>query len=180
MQRLRREPKEIGAMLQCGAKPATQGSADMGLSFYSPRRLASADANGPAATAAATDGCASSSCGSSAGADDLPPEIWEKVKNHPCYTRKPTTISPACMSPSRRRATFSATTATGNTIALTSPALVWCRAADARAGRAGRFSPSPGACRNYRSLESLDQAMLFTIGAIPRRRSIWLRNASRI
>ncbi len=37
-------------------------------------------------------GCNSSSaggkasCGSAAGAGDLDPEIWEKVKNHPCYS----------------------------------------------------------------------------------------------
>ncbi len=26
------------------------------------------------------------SCGSAAGAGDLAPEIWEKVKNHSCYS----------------------------------------------------------------------------------------------
>jgi len=51
-----------------------------------------------------TGGCASSSCGSSAGADDLDPEIWEKVKDHPCYSeeahhyfaRMHVAVAPAC------------------------------------------------------------------------------------
>ena len=44
------------------------------------------------------------SCGSSAGKNDLPPEIWEKVKNHPCYSeeahhhfaRMHVAVAPAC------------------------------------------------------------------------------------
>ena len=28
------------------------------------------------------------SCGSSAGPADMSPEIWEKVKNHPCYSEE--------------------------------------------------------------------------------------------
>ena len=52
----------------------------------------------------ATSGCKSSSCGSSAGADDLAPEIWEKVKDHPCYSeeahhyfaRMHVAVAPAC------------------------------------------------------------------------------------
>jgi nitrogen fixation protein NifB len=44
------------------------------------------------------------SCGSSAGQGDLPPEIWEKVKNHPCYSeeahhhyaRMHVAVAPAC------------------------------------------------------------------------------------
>ncbi len=44
------------------------------------------------------------SCGSSAGQNDLPPEIWEKVKNHPCYSeeahhhyaRMHVAVAPAC------------------------------------------------------------------------------------
>ena len=44
------------------------------------------------------------SCGSGAGANDLPPEIWEKVKNHPCYSeeahhhyaRMHVAVAPAC------------------------------------------------------------------------------------
>jgi nitrogen fixation protein NifB len=55
-------------------------------------------------------GCASkgvhgkSSCGSAAGQGDLAPEIWEKVKNHPCYSeeahhhyaRMHVAVAPAC------------------------------------------------------------------------------------
>ncbi|MBI5379123.1 MAG: nitrogenase cofactor biosynthesis protein NifB, partial [Nitrospirae bacterium] len=49
-------------------------------------------------------GCAAGSCGSKAGAGDLPPEIWEKVKNHPCYSeeahhhyaRMHVAVAPAC------------------------------------------------------------------------------------
>ncbi|MTV18261.1 MULTISPECIES: nitrogenase cofactor biosynthesis protein NifB [Bradyrhizobium] len=44
------------------------------------------------------------SCGSRAGRDDLPTEIWEKVKNHPCYSeeahhhyaRMHVAVAPAC------------------------------------------------------------------------------------
>ena len=51
-----------------------------------------------------TGGAGKSSCGSSAGADDMPPEIWEKVKNHPCYSeeahhhyaRMHVAVAPAC------------------------------------------------------------------------------------
>lgn len=49
-------------------------------------------------------GSGKSSCGSSAGSGDLPPEIWEKVKNHPCYSeeahhhyaRMHVAVAPAC------------------------------------------------------------------------------------
>ena len=49
-------------------------------------------------------GCASSSCGSPAGASDLSPEVWEKVKDHPCYSeeahhyfaRMHVAVAPAC------------------------------------------------------------------------------------
>ncbi len=55
-------------------------------------------------------GCSSSGgdgksgCGSSAGSDELPPGIWEKVKNHPCYSeeahhhyaRMHVAVAPAC------------------------------------------------------------------------------------
>ncbi|MGO9486372.1 MAG: nitrogenase cofactor biosynthesis protein NifB [Rhodomicrobium sp.] len=49
-------------------------------------------------------GSGKSSCGSSAGQGDLPPEIWEKVKNHPCYSeqahhhyaRMHVAVAPAC------------------------------------------------------------------------------------
>ena len=44
------------------------------------------------------------SCGSSGGPDDMSPEIWEKVKNHPCYSeeahhhyaRMHVAVAPAC------------------------------------------------------------------------------------
>ena len=35
-----------------------------------------------------TGGAGKSSCGSAAGPADMPAEIWEKVKNHPCYSRR--------------------------------------------------------------------------------------------
>ena len=45
-----------------------------------------------------------SSCGTSDGPDDMAPEIWEKVKNHPCYSeeahhhyaRMHVAVAPAC------------------------------------------------------------------------------------
>lgn len=51
-----------------------------------------------------TGGSGKASCGSSAGQNDLPPEIWEKVKNHPCYSeeahhhyaRMHVAVAPAC------------------------------------------------------------------------------------
>ncbi|MBL8330241.1 MAG: nitrogenase cofactor biosynthesis protein NifB [Rubrivivax sp.] len=51
-----------------------------------------------------TGGAGKSSCGSSAGPDDMPAEIWEKVKNHPCYSeeahhhyaRMHVAVAPAC------------------------------------------------------------------------------------
>jgi len=54
--------------------------------------------------ALAAAGCASSSCGSSDGQGDLPPEIWEKIKDHPCYSeeahhyfaRMHVAVAPAC------------------------------------------------------------------------------------
>ncbi|MBB3266417.1 nitrogen fixation protein NifB [Azospirillum sp. OGB3] len=53
---------------------------------------------------AAASGCASSSCGSSDGPADMAPEVWEKVKNHPCYSeeahhyfaRMHVAVAPAC------------------------------------------------------------------------------------
>jgi nitrogen fixation protein NifB len=49
-------------------------------------------------------GSGKASCGSSAGSNDLAPEIWEKVKNHPCYSeeahhhyaRMHVAVAPAC------------------------------------------------------------------------------------
>src|SRR5271157_407095 len=51
-----------------------------------------------------SSGSGKSSCGSGAGAGDLAPEIWEKVKNHPCYSeeahhhyaRMHVAVAPAC------------------------------------------------------------------------------------
>jgi nitrogen fixation protein NifB len=49
-------------------------------------------------------GSGKASCGSGAGQNDLSPEIWEKVKNHPCYSeeahhhyaRMHVAVAPAC------------------------------------------------------------------------------------
>ncbi|MGP6156160.1 MAG: nitrogenase cofactor biosynthesis protein NifB [Vulcanimicrobiaceae bacterium] len=49
-------------------------------------------------------GSGKAGCGSGAGANDLAPEIWEKVKNHPCYSeeahhhyaRMHVAVAPAC------------------------------------------------------------------------------------
>ncbi|TWB69971.1 nitrogen fixation protein NifB [Nitrospirillum amazonense] len=49
-------------------------------------------------------GSGKASCGSAAGQGDLPTEIWEKVKNHPCYSeeahhhyaRMHVAVAPAC------------------------------------------------------------------------------------
>jgi nitrogen fixation protein NifB len=49
-------------------------------------------------------GSGKSGCGSSAGQGDLSPEVWEKVKNHPCYSeeahhhyaRMHVAVAPAC------------------------------------------------------------------------------------
>lgn len=54
--------------------------------------------------ALASSGCSSSSCGSSDGAADMPKEIWDKVKDHPCYSeeahhyfaRMHVAVAPAC------------------------------------------------------------------------------------
>ena len=51
-----------------------------------------------------TGGSGKSSCGSSAGPADMPAEIWDKVKNHPCYSeeahhhfaRMHVAVAPAC------------------------------------------------------------------------------------
>ena len=53
----------------------------------------------------ASSGCSSTaSCGSSAGADDLPAEVWNRIKDHPCYSeeahhyfaRMHVAVAPAC------------------------------------------------------------------------------------
>ncbi|MBI5260933.1 MAG: nitrogenase cofactor biosynthesis protein NifB [Bradyrhizobium sp.] len=51
-----------------------------------------------------TSGKGKAACGSAAGQGDLPAEIWEKVKNHPCYSeeahhhyaRMHVAVAPAC------------------------------------------------------------------------------------
>ena len=52
-----------------------------------------------------SSGCSSSSsCGSSAGVGDLPPEVWNRIKDHPCYSeeahhyfaRMHVAVAPAC------------------------------------------------------------------------------------
>ncbi|MEY2892242.1 MAG: hypothetical protein RJA98_2150 [Pseudomonadota bacterium] len=51
-----------------------------------------------------TGGEGKASCGTSAGPDDMPAEIWDKVKNHPCYSeeahhhfaRMHVAVAPAC------------------------------------------------------------------------------------
>jgi nitrogen fixation protein NifB len=46
----------------------------------------------PATRMSGSNGCSSkggngkSSCGSSAGQGDLSQKVWEKIKNHPCYS----------------------------------------------------------------------------------------------
>jgi nitrogen fixation protein NifB len=53
---------------------------------------------------AVSGGCASSSCGSDQGPADLAPGVWEKVKDHPCYSeeahhyfaRMHLAVAPAC------------------------------------------------------------------------------------
>jgi nitrogen fixation protein NifB len=53
----------------------------------------------------ASGGCSTEGrCGDSSGPDDMPPEIWEKVKDHPCYSeeahhffaRMHVAVAPAC------------------------------------------------------------------------------------
>jgi len=54
--------------------------------------------------APAAGGCSSKSCGSSDGRGDLPAHIWDKVKDHPCYSeqahhyfaRMHVAVAPAC------------------------------------------------------------------------------------
>jgi len=51
-----------------------------------------------------TGGSGKSGCGSAASQGDLPPDVWEKVKNHPCYSeqahhhfaRMHVAVAPAC------------------------------------------------------------------------------------
>ncbi|WP_068114944.1 nitrogenase cofactor biosynthesis protein NifB [Tropicimonas marinistellae] len=51
-----------------------------------------------------SEGCSSSACGSSDRPEDMAPEVWEKVKDHPCYSeeahhyfaRMHVAVAPAC------------------------------------------------------------------------------------
>ncbi|CCG06941.1 nitrogenase cofactor biosynthesis protein NifB [Pararhodospirillum photometricum] len=51
-----------------------------------------------------TGGCASGSCGASAGPADVPADVWNKIKDHPCYSeeahhffaRMHVAVAPAC------------------------------------------------------------------------------------
>lgn len=53
---------------------------------------------------AASGGCSSKSCGSSAGPGDMPADVWAKIKDHPCYSeeahhyfaRMHVAVAPAC------------------------------------------------------------------------------------
>lgn len=74
------------------------------------RNLISLDSIKPVTTAdamrdaAQSGGCSSSSCGSSDGPTDMSPEVWAKVKDHPCYSedahhyfaRMHVAVAPAC------------------------------------------------------------------------------------
>ncbi|QGM44284.1 nitrogenase cofactor biosynthesis protein NifB [Methylocystis heyeri] len=59
---------------------------------------------GAVAAPVKSTGCASSSCGASGDAGELAPQIWEKVKDHPCYSeeahhyfaRMHVAVAPAC------------------------------------------------------------------------------------
>ena len=52
----------------------------------------------------ASSGCAAKSCGSSQGQGDMPPELWDRIKDHPCYSeeahhffaRMHVAVAPAC------------------------------------------------------------------------------------
>ncbi|MEW5728706.1 MAG: nitrogenase cofactor biosynthesis protein NifB [Pseudomonadota bacterium] len=56
------------------------------------------------AASPAAGGCSSKSCGSSKGPGDMPAHVWEKVKDHPCYSeeahhyfaRMHVAVAPAC------------------------------------------------------------------------------------
>ena len=72
--------------------------------------------------------------------------------------RMRTTISPACTSPSRPRATSNATTATANTTARTRAGPAWSAKSSRPNRPSRRRSPSPPRCRNCRWSASPDRA----------------------
>jgi nitrogen fixation protein NifB len=81
---------------------APAGAAFIGISQIKP--LGAALDTAPAGGCSSHGGDGKASCGSSAGPDDMPAEIWEKVKNHPCYSeeahhhyaRMHVAVAPAC------------------------------------------------------------------------------------
>ncbi|HQA11307.1 MAG TPA: nitrogenase cofactor biosynthesis protein NifB, partial [Zoogloea sp.] len=68
------------------------------------RTALAAPAASTASGCSTTGSSGKSSCGSSDGPQDMPAEIWEKVKNHPCYSeeahhhyaRMHVAVAPAC------------------------------------------------------------------------------------
>jgi nitrogen fixation protein NifB len=86
--------------------PPTTAPSTAFISLDALRRQRSGALSEPAATSgcSTTGGAGKSSCGSSGGPDDMPAEIWEKVKNHPCYSeeahhhyaRMHVAVAPAC------------------------------------------------------------------------------------
>ncbi len=56
------------------------------------------------APSASTTGCSAGGCGSSADPGDIPAEVWDKIKDHPCYSedahhyfaRMHVAVAPAC------------------------------------------------------------------------------------
>ncbi|MBL8435856.1 MAG: nitrogenase cofactor biosynthesis protein NifB [Zoogloea sp.] len=80
-------------------------SAYISLGDLKAHRTALAAPAAPQASGCSTTGSAGkASCGSSDGPGDMPAEIWEKVKNHPCYSeeahhhyaRMHVAVAPAC------------------------------------------------------------------------------------
>ena len=68
------------------------------------RNVQSTPAPGPAGGCSSEGGSGKASCGSAAGPQDMPAAIWDKVKNHPCYSeeahhhyaRMHVAVAPAC------------------------------------------------------------------------------------
>jgi nitrogen fixation protein NifB len=79
-------------------------SAFIALDALKRNRVAVAEPAEAAGGCGTKGGAGKSSCGSSGGPDDMPAEIWEKVKNHPCYSeeahhhyaRMHVAVAPAC------------------------------------------------------------------------------------
>lgn len=68
------------------------------------RPLGEANLPAPGGGCGTSGGDGKASCGTSGGPDDMPPEIWDKIKNHPCYSeeahhhyaRMHVAVAPAC------------------------------------------------------------------------------------